>query len=52
MLRGLVVLLVVANGVFFAWTQNWLAPALPARTWRAASPSAWRARCEPIRSRS
>lgn len=29
MLRGLVVLLLVANAVFFAWTQGWLAPALP-----------------------
>ena len=31
MLRGLLVLLLLANGVFFAWTQGWLAPLLPPR---------------------
>ncbi|MCA0242984.1 MAG: hypothetical protein LCI02_19230 [Proteobacteria bacterium] len=32
MLRVLVLLLVVANGLFFAWSQGWLAPLLPPRS--------------------
>jgi len=29
MLRALVLLLLLANGALWAWTQGWLAPALP-----------------------
>lgn len=31
MLRGVVLLLLLANGLFFAWAQGWLAPVLPPR---------------------
>ena len=32
MLRTLVLLLLLANGLFFAWSQGWLAPLLPPRS--------------------
>jgi hypothetical protein len=32
MLRTLVLLLLLANGGFFAWTQGWLDPVLPPRS--------------------
>lgn len=32
MLRGVVLLLLLANGLFFAWAQGWLAPVLPPRS--------------------
>lgn len=31
MLRGLVLLLLLANGLFYAWAQGWLSPWVPAR---------------------
>jgi hypothetical protein len=47
MLRSLVVLVLLANAVFFAWAQGWLAPAFPAPVHGEREPARLQAQLRP-----